>query len=147
MTTKLTRRTAMAGAAALPLVPAAALAQPVDADPAVTAYREWLEAEKAYVRCFDIRPDDDYHHKMMGEAVHRARMALADTVPTTLAGLALMVRASPSILGDIKTGVPDDPENFTDVDAYEYEERLADDGTTRFMRSLVAGAKRLAGAA
>ncbi len=63
----LTRRTALAGAAALPLLPAAALAAPVTlpayatpADPAVEAFRTWCAANGAYERSFDRPhvPDD-----------------------------------------------------------------------------------------
>jgi hypothetical protein len=38
--TTTTRRTVLAGAAALPLLPAAALAVPVESDPVVEAYRQ-----------------------------------------------------------------------------------------------------------
>ena len=68
--TTTTRRKILAGAAALPLLPAAALAAsaalPVasyatPADPAVEAYREWCAANGAYERSFDRPhvPDDD----------------------------------------------------------------------------------------
>ena len=67
----ITRRTALAGAAALPLLPgaalaasatlpASALAQP--ADPAVEAYRAWRAANGAYERSFDRPHVPDERH-------------------------------------------------------------------------------------
>ena len=76
-----TRRTILAGAAALPLLPVSALAMPAEHDPAVDAYRAWLAANAAYERSCDRPhvPDDDPTMNAAGDAAFAANLALCDT--------------------------------------------------------------------
>ncbi len=109
----ITRRTALAGAAALPLLPAAAYAVPVTlpafatpADPAVEAYRTWRAANAAYERSFDRPhvPDDDPLMNATGDAALAANLALCDTIATTPEGLAGQVRLALFTFGELQLG-------------------------------------------
>ncbi len=134
----ITRRTALAGAAALPLLPAAALAAP--ADPAVEAYRTWRAAFAAYLAsCTGDIADDDPVMNAAQDAEGRAADLLADTVPTTVAGLAAQLTFAHYAFGEVSN----DSEWF-DLDAYHFG-KWADDRDGRLIRSRLAGAERMAG--
>ena len=88
-----TRRNLIAGAAALPLLPATALAAP--ADPAVEAYRAWRAAFEAYLVAMRTRHDDDSMVDAADMADRAAAVKLAETVPTSLAGLVAQISFMP----------------------------------------------------
>ena len=87
----ITRRTALAVPVTLPLLSVAAFATPAD-DPAVEAYEEWRKAYRAFLVAMKTREDDD--DPVVNAADHAERAAatkFAETVPTTLAGLAAQI--------------------------------------------------------
>ena len=149
MTNQTTRRNIIAGAAALPLLPAAALAVPVTlpafatpADPAVAAYRTWRAANGAYERSFDRPhvPDDDPIMNAAGDAALAANLALCDSIATTPAGLAGQVRLALYTFGELQLG-----EDWLNPDNYEVDGFGYDQGR-RLLRSMLAGADGMAGA-
>ena len=150
-----TRRTVIVGAAALPLLPAAALAAPVTlpllpvasyatpADPAVEAYRTWRIANGAYERSFD-RPhvqDDDPIMNAAGDAALAANLALCDTIATTPEGLAGQVHLALYTFGDLSLG-----EDWLNPNNYEIDGFGYDQGR-RLLLSMLAGAEEMAGVA
>ncbi len=145
--TTTTRRTVIAGAAALPLLPAAALAVPVTlpayatpADPAVEAYRTWRAANAAYERSFDRPhvPDDDPIMNAAGDAALSANLALCDTIATTPEGLAGQVRLALYTFGELQLG-----EDWLNPDNYEIDGFGYDQGR-RLLISMLAGAEGMA---
>ncbi len=87
----ITRRTALAAPVTVPLLPVASYAQPAD-DPAIEAYEEWRKAYRAFLVALKTREDDD--DPVLNAADHAERAAatkFAETVPTTLAGLAAQI--------------------------------------------------------
>ena len=136
----ITRRTALAGAAALPLLPAAALAVPAERDPVVEAYREWLAAYDANDAFLATGKDDDTPEgQALYDRVRAARLALSDTVATTPAGLALQIRFAFAVFGDPgHDGDIENPDDFTFDDVAENQEG-------RLLRSMLTAAERMAG--
>ncbi len=138
--TTTTRRTVIAGAAALPLLPTAALAVPVERDPVVEAYRAWLAAYDANDAFLATGKDDETPEgQAMYNRVCAARLALSDVVATTPAGLALQIRFTFAVFGD--PGVDGDIEN---PDDFTFDD-VAEDQEGRLLRSMLAGAERMAG--
>ena len=135
-----TRRKVIAGAAALPLLPCAALAVPVESDPVVAAYREWLAAHDANDAF--LAADHDGHSpegKVLFDRVWVARLALSDAVATTPAGLALQIRFAFAVFGDPGyDGDIENPDDFTFDDVAENQEG-------RLLRSMLTAAERMAG--
>ena len=156
MSTTTTRRTIIAGAAALPLLPATALAVPVTlprlpvasyaqpADPAVAAYRKWLVAHEAYERSFDPPnvPDDDPIMNAAANAEWQAKVDLACMVATTPAGLAGQLFMGLGMFGDLQWAGGD----FDNPSDYEFE-GCRDDMDGRLYPNMLAGAKGMAGLA
>ncbi len=149
--TTTTRRNIIAGAAALPLLPATALAVPVTLpllpvsafatpdDPAVAAYREWLAAYHANDAFLATGKDDETPEgQAMYNRVCAARLALSDVVATTPAGLALQIRFTFAVFGD--PGVDGDIEN---PDDFTFDD-VAEDQEGRLLRSMLAAAERMA---
>ncbi len=145
-----TRRTIIAGAATLPLLPAAALAAPVTLpllpvasyvqpdDPAVAAYREWLAAYHANDAFLAAGKDDETPEgQTMYNRVCAARLALSDVVATTPAGLALQIRFTFAVFGD--PGVDGDIEN---PDDFTFDD-VAEDQQGRLLRSMLATAENM----
>lgn len=147
MTTKLTRRSALAGAAAIPaaLAPLAyvqAADTTTEPDPAITAYNEWLRAETAWWRSFETHPDDEDYSNALCRKAWAAKRRLADTVPTTLPGLCCMIRFGVHMNGNALTNDPArvvDPSNYTGTTIW------ANGLDGRYAQSLLAGADRLIG--
>ncbi len=135
----ITRRTALAVPVTLPLLPVSAFATP--ADPAVEAYRTWRIANSAYERSFDRPhvPDDDPIMNAAGDAALAANLALCDTIATTPEGLAGQVRLALYTFGELQLG-----ENWLNPDNYEVDGFGYDQGR-RLLRSMLAGAERMAG--
>ncbi len=148
-----TRRTILAGAAALPLLPAAALAVPVTlpllpvsalatpADPAVEASRVCRAAFIAYVRSFD-RPnlaDDDPIMLAAQGADWAAKVRLASVIATSPAGLAGQLRVGLGIFGDLVCS----ESRFEDPAAYQFD-NCRDDMDGRLYRNMLAGAEGMA---
>ncbi len=134
----ITRRTALAASATLPLLPVAAFATP--ADPAVEAYRTWCAANGAYERSFDRPhvPDDDPIMNAAGDAALSANLALCDSIATTPAGLAGQVRLALYTFGELQLG-----EDWLNPDNYEVDGFGYDQGK-RLLRSMLTGAERMA---
>ena len=135
-----TRRKVIAGAAALPLLPAAAYAVPVERDPAVEAYRAWLAAYGANDAFLATGRDNDTPEGLAKcNRVWVARLALSDAVATTPAGLALQLRFAFAVFGDPgHDGDIENPDDFTFDD-------VAEDQQGRLLRSMLAAAERMAG--
>ena len=138
----ITRRTALAASVTLPLLPVSAFAQP--ADPAVEAYRVWRAAFAAYVASFKLPdgtscPDDDPVMNAAHQAEGRAADLLADIVPTTIAGLAAQLAFAHYAFGETSRD-----SDWDNLDAYRFES-WADDRDGRLIRSMTAGAERMAG--
>ena len=137
------RRTFLAGAAALPLLPAAALAVPVD-DPAVEAYEEWRKAYRAFLVAMKTRPEDD--DPVVDAADHAERaaaMKFVETVPTTLAGLAAQIAFAPYCFGQVNS----DDDDWTEPGNYKFGNWLCDEREAALCRSMQAGIKQIAEAA
>ncbi len=147
--TTTTRRTIIVGAAALPLLPgaalaasatlpASALAQP--ADPAVEAYRVWRVALDAYEGSFlPDMPDDDPDMIAAMRAECQANADLASIVATSPEGLAGQVRFAFYMFGEVRRG--DDWHSPAD---YHPESFRRDDGKALLL-SMLAGAESMAG--
>jgi len=147
-----TRRTIIAGAAALPLLPATALAVPVTlpllpasayatpADPAVEAYRTWRAAYG--VRAAFLNTHDDWDTPE-AQAVHDrewdSRHTLSDTIATTPAGIACQVRFAFGVFGELSSneGSIDNPDDFK-------FSNWIDDLEKRLLKSMLAGAEGMA---
>ena len=136
MTTTITRRTALAASVSLPLLPVASYATP--ADPAVEAYREWQEAFAAFLVALKTWEDDD---DPVVDAACKADLAaavkLAETVPTTLAGLVAQIKFMPYCYGQID----DDKNDYTNPESFKFGNWLCDDRETALCRSMLAGAE------
>ena len=149
-----TRRTVIAGAATLPLLPAAALAAPVSlpllpltsyampADPVIAAHREWLAAYNANEAFLETGQEGDTPEGLAKcNRVWVARLALSDAVATTPAGLALQLRFAFAVFGDPgHDGDVENPDDFTFDDVAENQEG-------RLLRSMLATAENMAGVA
>jgi len=150
-----TRRTVLVGAAAMPLLPAAALAAPVTqpllpasafaqpADPAVEAFRRWHPAFMAYITAAN-RPDCPDHYPIVDaaeEAHDAAMLPFFDVIATTPAGLAGQLRLAFYTFGEVPLGGDwDNPKDYQfGADGWGQAERL--------MCSMLAGAERMAGVA
>ena len=146
----ITRRTALAGAAALPLLPgaalaasatlpASALAQP--ADPAVAAYRAWRAAFDAWERSMDHPdlPDDDPAMLAAMRAEWQAKVDLASMVATTPEGLAGQIRMGLGIFGELEGSGAD-----FDNPADHVFGNWRDDVDGRLYRNMLAGAEGMA---
>ena len=135
-----TRRAIIAAAAALPLLPVASYAEP--ADPAVEAYQAWRTAFAAYIATLtgDVA-DDDPSMNAAHDAEVRAASKLADTVPITVAGLAAQLAIAHHVFGE--TSHDSDWDN---LDAYHFGS-WTNDRDGRLIRSMTAGAQRMAGVA
>ena len=133
------RRTLIAAAAVLPITGAVALAQPDD--PVITAYREWQAMRPEYLQVLAnysavegrhgvISPEADaYNDGPVAREMDRMMQCearIANMVATTAAGMAAQLRVM--------------------AFAYGHFDKCADDNTeARFVRSLLAGAERIAG--
>ena len=149
----ITRRTAIAGAATLPLLPAAALAaggrlgkfrqlslfaQP--ADPAVAAHRDWLAAYDANDVFLAAGKDDETPEGLaMYNRVWAARLALSDVVATTPAGLALQIRFAFVMFGDLGYGG-----DIESLDDFTFD-NVAENQEGRLLRFMLAAAENMAG--
>ncbi len=144
-----TRRTLIAGAAAVPLLPAAALATlpllPVSAfaqpaDPVIEAYREWIAAYDANDAFLATGRDDRHPEgKVLFDRVWAARFALSDTVATTPAGLALQIRFAFAVFGD-----PGHDGNIENLDDFTFD-NIAENQEGRLLRAMLTAAERMAG--
>jgi len=133
----ITRRTALAVPATLPLLPVSAFAQP--ADPAIAAHREWLAAYNANEAFLATGEEGDTPEGLaMFDRVWIARLALSDTIATTPAGLALQLRFAFAVFGD--PGVDGDIEN---PDDFTFDD-VAEDQQGRLLRSMLATAEAMA---
>ena len=133
------RRTVIAGAAAMPLLPALAL--PAEADPVIAAYPEWQAIRADYMRVLanysalerrygNCAPEAEaYNDGPVTREMDRmmeCERRIAGMVATTAAGMAVQLRVW--ALG------------------YGHFDKAVDDSTeSRFVRSLLAGAERMAG--
>jgi len=143
-----TRRTVIAGAAALPLLPAVALAVPVTlpayatpADPAVEAYRIWQEAFDTFCPILETSTDDDCPVLIAAEdAEIAAGQAVTDAVATTPEGIAAQIRFAFYTFGTIPRG--GDWHNPADYDPESFNR---EDGKALLL-SMLTGAERMAGA-
>ena len=135
-----TRRAIIAGAAALPLLPATALAVPVERDPVIETYREWIAAYGAN-DAFLATGRDDMHPegKVLLDRVCAARFTLSDAVATTPAGLALQIRFAFVVFGD--SGYDGDIENLDDFTF----DNIAENQEGRLLRSMLTAAEDMAG--
>ncbi len=122
MSNPITRRTALAMPVTLPLLPVSAYAAP--ADPAVEAYRAWLDAYNANDAFLATGEEGDTPEgKAMCGRVWTARSALSDVVATTPAGLALQIRFAFAVFGDPGyDGDIENPDDFTFDDVAEDQE-------------------------
>jgi hypothetical protein len=149
-----TRRTILAGAAALPLLPATALAASVTlpllpvasyaqpADPAVEAYRVWRAAYGARSDFLNTYDDWDTPEGLaFDDKEFAARAALSDAVATTPAGIACQVRFAFGAFGSLSSneGSIDNPDDF------EFSNWI-DDLEKRLLVSMLAGAEGMANA-
>jgi hypothetical protein len=137
MSNTITRRTALAASVTLPLLPVTAYATP--ADPAVEAYREWRAAYDANAASIDSGVDNDTPEgQVLSNREWAARLALSDAVATTPAGLAYQVRFAFGVFGSLSRGGNlDNPYDFSFTS-------WVDDHEGRLLRSLLAGAERMA---
>ncbi len=149
-----TRRTILAGAAALPLLPGAALAasatlplMPVSAiaapgnatDPAVAAYRTWREDFTTLIRLLGDRAEDEAAHNAAHDREFASRLALSDTIATTPAGLVLQIQFAFAVFGEV-----DHDDDWFDLDKYQFH-GWSEDHEGRLLRSMLTGAENLAG--
>ena len=162
--TTITRRAALAASVTLPLLPAAALAAPVSlpllpvsalaapvalpmasyatpADPAVEAYREWQEAHRTFLIAIKTREDDDPVVDAADDADNAAAVKLAETVPTTIAGLVAQIKFVPYCFGQIDS----DDYDYTNPENYGFHNWGCDDREAALCRSMQAGAEQMAG--
>ena len=140
MSNPITRRTALAVPVTLPLIPLACYAAP--ADPAVKAYEEWRQAYRAFLIALKTREDDDDPVIDAAENVERAvAVKLAETVPTSLAGLACQIAFMPYCFGQVNS----DEDDWTEPGNYDFGNWLCDDREDALCRSMQAGAERMAG--
>ncbi len=138
----ITRRTALAASATLPLLPVSAFATP--ADPAVEAYEEWRKAHRTFLVAMKTRHDDDDPVvAAANDADHAAAMKFAETVPTTLAGLAALINFTPYCFGQVNS----DDDDWTEPGNYSFGNWLCDDREDALCRSMQAGIKQIAEAA
>ena len=141
MKTTITRRTAIAASATLPLLPVASYATP--ADPAVEAFRVWRAAYVAYERSCN-RPNlpDDCPAMLAAQGANwRAKAVLASMIATTSAGLAGQLFMGLGLFGDLCWAGDD----FDNPSHYLFENCLNDiDG--RLYRNMLAGAEGMANA-
>ncbi len=156
MTNQTTRRNVITGAAALPLLPASAFAVPVTLpllpvasyaqpadDPAIEAYEEWRKAYRAFLIALKTRPDDDDPVVDAADDAERAAATrFAETVPTTLAGLAAQISFTPYCFGQVNCSNDD----WTEPGNYSFGNWLCDDREDALCRSMRAGIERIAGA-
>ena len=109
-----TRRTVLAGAAALPLLPAAALAVPAESDPVVAAFREWQKLDAECKRMHGVygeledrhgplaKEAEAYRDEFLSPACGRRRAIeerISEMVATTPAGLAAQLTIAVGIYG------------------------------------------------
>ena len=135
-----TRRAVIAGAAALPLLPATALAGPVERDPVIEAYREWIAAYGANDAFLATGRDGSHPEgKVLLDRVWAARFTLSDAVATTPAGLALQIRFAFVVFGD--SGYDGDIENLDDFTF----DNIAENQEGRLLRSMLTAAENMAG--
>ena len=132
------RRTALAVPVTLPLLPVSAFAAPAD-DPVIPAYRAWSESFTAFDNVLTERTEDEAAHKAAHDRQFAARLALSDIVATTPAGLALQIRFSYSVFGEVE-GPDGDWFNLND---YHFR-GWAEDHEGRLLRSMLAGAEGMA---
>ena len=145
-TTTITRRTAPAGAAALPLAGIGADVQAVEHladadDPAVRAFHVWRDAWLAHVAWFNGRADwayDDPEKNRLRDAEWNAWKTLAETVATTPAGWLGQIALALDTFGDMNAGG-----KFGDPDSYHFGE-WKDDIDGKLLKSMLIGAQRLA---
>ena len=140
MKTTITRRTAIAASATLPLLPVSALATP--ADPAVEAYRVWRETYFAYERsCTENVSDDCPVMLAAQEANWQASVDLAGMVATTPAGLAGQLFMGLGMFGSLEWAGDD----FNNPSDYQFG-NWRDDLDGRLYRNILAGAEGMANA-
>ena len=137
--TTITRRTAIAASVTLPLLPVSAYATP--ADPAVEAYREWQEAHRTFLIALKTREDDDPVVDAADDADNAAAVKLAETVPTTIAGLVAQISFVPYCFGQIDS----DDYDYTNPENYGFHNWGCDDREAALCRSMQAGAEQMAG--
>ena len=93
----ITRRAALAGSAALPALPMAFPAGAETDDPAISAVRRWVEADKAE-RDYYSRADVEWENNPIAQALEaetaRRHWEMAQIGPTTIEGLALLLAAA-----------------------------------------------------
>ena len=130
------RRTVIAGAAALPLLPAAALAE--GADPVIARYREWCAALTAFNEALVGGDDTTPLAKAADDREWAARFAISDTVATTPEGLVCQIRFAFAVFGSPRTGG-----DASSPDDYSFS-YWVDDHDGRLLRSMLAGAERMA---
>lgn len=155
MTTNLTRRTALLGTVTLPaaLAPIAALAQetgsvenPVstERDPFVSAFCRYVDAEEAYTRSFNdaerLGTESDDYIAPFCRAADEARLAMAQTVPTTTLGLMLAISALLPVFGELKPGRGDNLFSFEDM---EVKDPWTNGAGEALLRSLIAASDRI----
>ena len=119
------RRHLLAGAAALPLAPLAALASEAADDPAIGAVHRWLAAnleERAYSD--PSIADDDAHAEALYDESERLWQELLGTPPQTAAGLALMLAAYAYESQATAAGC-----HFSDPDSWYFEAPRAGTGS------------------
>ena len=137
------RAAAAAASVTLPPLPVSAFAQPAD-DPAVEAYEEWRKAYRAFLVAMKTREDDD--DPVVNAADHAERAAatkFAETVPTTLAGLAAQIAFMPFCFGQVNS----DDDNWAEPGNYSFGNWLCDDREDALCRSMQAGIKQISEAA
>jgi len=145
-TAKLTRRAALAGSAALPLAPAAAMASSssttslgAEPDPLPALYAEWIEAINAANACeHDLDTLEGLPFQQRVEALEGQLFSL---VPTTPEGLAAKLRFAGQVFGEVWLG--GDYANLDDYNFWKWPE--GEEHT--FLYSPLAYAERLAGRA
>ena len=123
----------------LPLLPAAN-AQPAD-DPAIEAHEEWRKSYRAYLAALKTREDDD--DPVLVAADHAERVAattFAETVPTTLAGLAAQVAFMPYCFGQGNSN----SDEWAEPGNYSFGNWLCDDREDALCHSMQAGIKQIA---
>jgi hypothetical protein len=89
----ITRHTALAVPITLPLLPVSAYAGADD--PAIEAYEEWRKACGTFLAALKTQYDDDPVLNAADHAERAAATKFAETVPTTLAGLAAQISFTP----------------------------------------------------
>ncbi len=144
MKTTTTRRTLIAGAAALPLLPAAALAVPAESDPIIPVFQEWQETFREFERTCDGYAELErryggcceeacaFEASTVMPASHRrsaVERRIAPMIPTTLAGLVgLLTVAVASV--DAHSGTEGDIDCRLLVSMLAGAERMMREGTS-----------------